>query len=151
MCPPVFQIVCGERKMKKTLLFRAIALGIDAIIIAGIIIPLLLILFGENSLDYVYLGIFAACVFVVLRDIFGKSIGKYLMGLNIVDIKSNERAKFYQRLLRNITAPITIAEGIILLASKRHSRIGDNIAKTKVVFCEDSCILKNFNTFFNGR
>ena len=53
--------------MKKTLFFRAIALGIDAIIIAGIIFPLLLILFSENSLDYVYLGTFAACVFVVLR------------------------------------------------------------------------------------
>jgi uncharacterized RDD family membrane protein YckC len=130
----------GESK-QAGLLLRAIAKALDFIIIAvaGEVIP--------------KAGYFAGLAYLLIGDgLFqGRSLGKKLIGLRVVSADTDEPCSFRDSILRNsvfgigyllylipwlgwIFMVIVCAfEFIILLGSKDGMRLGDEIAKTKVV------------------
>lgn len=69
----------------------------------------------------------------VLRDVIfkGRSIGKRLFGLYVLDKNTNEQASVKQRIIRNLFFFIYHVDGIVLLATKES--IGDKIVNTIVV------------------
>ncbi|MCP4159865.1 MAG: RDD family protein [Deltaproteobacteria bacterium] len=71
-------------------------------------------------------------IYMLIRDILGeKSIGKRIVKLNIVDVGTNNKVSFLKRFIRNITWILGPVEIIVFLISG--FRIGDKIAKTKIV------------------
>lgn len=72
-------------------------------------------------------------VILVFRDVIfaGRSIGKRIFGLHIIDKRTNEPVSVGKRIIRNLFFFIYPVDGIILLATKES--IGDKIAKTIVV------------------
>lgn len=129
-------------EIKKTsLLLRVFAKALDFIIIAAMaeIVP--------NA------GFYAGLSYLLISDgLFnGRSIGKYLIGLRVVSIVTNEPCSIKESIVRNaplgagvllsklpwigwifITA-VSAMEFLILLGSKDGMRIGDEIAKTAVI------------------
>jgi uncharacterized RDD family membrane protein YckC len=71
-------------------------------------------------------------IYYLLKDIFkGRSIGKRLFGLRVIDKNNNNNVPGIIRLmLRNLTILIWPIELLMLITTKR--RIGDIIAKTNV-------------------
>ena len=69
---------------------------------------------------------------MLFRDIFGRSIGKLCLGLEIVDRESGKKAGVLQRFLRNVTFPITTFEGIFFVLCDCERRWGDRFARTEV-------------------
>lgn len=51
---------------------------------------------------------------VLLRDILGRSMGKIFIGLEIKNIESGGKPSLLQRVVRNVTFPLTTFEGIFL-------------------------------------
>ena len=85
-----------------------------------------------------YILIFVLLVFLypvtfVFRDVIfkGRSIGKRIFGLYVLDINTNEPASIKQRIIRNLFFFIYPIDGIILLATKES--IGDKAVNTIVV------------------
>ena len=79
---------------------------------------------------------------MILRDVFGQSIGKLLFGVEIVDFRTGDKAKWYQRILKNITVVLTVfVEVPMVLFRKDHRKLGDIIAKTDVRINENGYIL----------
>jgi len=131
----------SEESKRAGLLFRAIAKIIDFIIIAAAveIIP--------------KAGFFAGLLYLLIGDgLFGgRSLGKKLIGLRVVSAGTNESCSFRDSILRNSTFSIgyllykipwigwifiviiSLFEFIMLLGSRDGMRLGDEIAKTKVV------------------
>jgi len=123
------------------LLLRAIAKTLDFIIIAAVgeVIP--------------KAGFFAGLAYLLIGDgLFdGRSLGKKLIGLRVVSADTNEPCSFRGSILRNSIFGIgyllykipwlgwifivigIVFEFIILLGSKDGMRLGDEIAKTRVV------------------
>ena len=134
--------------IKITLIFRGAAFLMDIMIYSAILQVIVWIfykipVFGTKP---VIIGI--AFIFMFFRDVFGKSIGKYLLGLNIIDSRSTNKAKVYQRLLKNITLPLWFVEAPIVIFSKKHRRIGDLLAKTEITVDENSDIFKIVRPIF---
>lgn len=69
----------------------------------------------------------------VFRDVIfkGRSIGKRILGLYVLDKNTNEPAAIKQRIIRNLFFFIYPVDGVVLLATK--VSIGDRIADTVVV------------------
>ena len=85
-----------------------------------------------------YILIFMILVFLypvtfVFRDVIfkGRSIGKRIFGLYVLDKNTNEPASIKQRIIRNLFFFIYPIDGIILLATKES--IGDKAVNTIVV------------------
>ena len=85
-----------------------------------------------------YILIFMILVFLypvtfVFRDVIfkGRSIGKRIFGLYVLDKNTNESASIKQRIIRNLFFFIYPIDGIILLATKES--IGDKAVNTIVV------------------
>jgi uncharacterized RDD family membrane protein YckC len=130
----------GEFK-RAGLLLRAIAKTLDFIIIAAVgeVIP--------------KAGFFAGLAYLLIGDgLFdGRSLGKKLIGLRVVSADTNEPCSFRDSILRNsifgigyllylipwlgwiFIVIVIVFEFIVLLGSKDGMRLGDEIAKTKVV------------------
>lgn len=72
-------------------------------------------------------------VVFVLRDVIwnGRSIGKRIFGLYVIDKRTNVPATCNQRIIRNLFFFIYLVDGIILLASKES--LGDRVANTAVI------------------
>jgi uncharacterized RDD family membrane protein YckC len=80
------------------------------------------------------------------KDFFyGRSPGKYEAGLQVIDIKTGNPATSTQCLIRNITFIIAPIEMIYLLFSPER-RIGDYLAKTKVLATEAEEAITFFRT-----
>jgi uncharacterized RDD family membrane protein YckC len=135
----------SEDVKKAALLLRAIAKVLDFIIIAaaGEVIP--------------KAGFYAGIVYLLIGDgLFnGRSLGKKLMGLRVISADTDRPCSFKDSILRNSVFGIgyllykipllgswlglisivivTGFESIILLGSKDAMRLGDEIAKTRVV------------------
>jgi len=135
---------------KILIVFRGCAFAVDTMICAGIMMVIVGIFHKIPILGTMPFMIGIAFILMFFRDVFGKSIGKYLFGLNIVDLRSKNKAKFYQRLLKNITVPFSIIEIPIVVFSKKHQRIGDLLAKTEITIDENSYALTIFNQFFQS-
>jgi uncharacterized RDD family membrane protein YckC len=130
----------GEVK-RAGLLLRAIAKTLDFIIIAAIaeVIP--------------RAGFFAGLAYLLIGDgLFdGRSLGKKLIGLKVLSAETDKSCTFKDSIIRNsifgigyllykipwfgwiFIVIVSIFEFIILLGSKEGMRLGDEIAKTKVV------------------
>lgn len=72
-------------------------------------------------------------VLFVFRDVIfkGRSIGKRIFGLYIIDKSTNQPALMKQRIIRNLFFFIYPVDGIILLATKES--IGDRLVNTAVI------------------
>src|SRR5690348_4334190 len=89
------------------------------------------------------LGIVLAVAYTLLKDgmhlsgLKGRSLGKSLLRLNVVDVESrNDRHGWLDSLKRNILLMIPfmgIVESIVVLVDKDGRRLGDRIAATLVV------------------
>ena len=126
---------------RSSLLLRSIAKTLDFIIIAAAaeVIP--------------KAGFFAGLVYLLIGDgLFdGRSVGKKIIGLRVVAADTDKPCSFRDSILRNsifgigyllykipwfgwiFIVMVTVLEFIMLLGSRDGMRLGDEIAKTKVV------------------
>ena len=74
-------------------------------------------------------------ILFVLRDFImsGRSLGKRILGLAVLDLRTGEKAKISQRMFRNIFLAAYQLDIIIMLATGRS--LGDRVAHT-VVICQ---------------
>lgn len=85
-----------------------------------------------NMIDRIFFCTLIALFLLIFKDVFKKgSVGKQIMKLEIIDIKTNEKAFLSKRILRNLTWFLSFVEVIVLMATGK--RIGDRIAGTEVV------------------
>ena len=121
---------------------RIIAGIIDFIIIAVIYeIPFFILIIlpliagglsSINMIDRIFFCTLIALFLLIFKDVFKKgSVGKQIMKLEIIDIKTNEKAFLLYFILRNLTWFLSFVEVIVLMATGK--RIGDRIAGTEVV------------------
>jgi uncharacterized RDD family membrane protein YckC len=108
---------------------RVCAFFIDTII-AQIFVGIISFLFIKN-IDFIIWS-----VIILFKDCFnGQSIGKYLVGTQIID-ENNLPVKSFKTIIRNIFMVIPIfpiVEYVSILRDKQEGkRTGDNVAKTKV-------------------
>ncbi len=76
-------------------------------------------------------GIYLALFF--FKDMFGRSIGKIIFGLYIVERDSDEKAAFSKRFFRNFSLMLLPIEGIALLISETNTRLADKLLEIQVV------------------
>ncbi len=67
------------------------------------------------------------------KDIFGRSIGKAIFGLYIVERDTDRRAPFNKRFFRNFSLMLFPIEGAALLISETNTRIADKLFEIEVV------------------
>jgi uncharacterized RDD family membrane protein YckC len=126
---------------KASLLLRALAKTLDFVIIAVAVkaVP--------------QAGYLAGFFYLIISDgLFdGRSIGKKIMRLKVLSVTENTAASFRDSVIRNLTfaiallilkipvvgwafaAVIVVIEFLLMLGNKDGNRLGDYIAKTKVV------------------
>lgn len=131
----------SEEYKRAGLLLRTIAKILDFIIITAVaeVIP--------------KAGFFAGLAYLLIGDALfdGRSLGKKLIGLRVISSETNEPCSFKDSILRNsvfgigylfykipwvgwiFIVIVSLIEFIILLGSQDGMRLGDAIAKTKVV------------------
>lgn len=112
---------------------RLIAFVIDLLIIA--VITGILFLLTQSLKSQILILLFSALMitFLLCKDIVnGQSFGKIIMKLKVVDSRSNNSATNISVIVRNIFVIFWIVEVFVLFVSK-DMRIGDYIAKTKVI------------------
>lgn len=67
------------------------------------------------------------------KDIFGRSLGKVIFGLYIVEKDTDEIAALPKRLFRNFSLMLFPLEGIALLISETNTRVADKLFEIEVV------------------
>ena len=107
---------------------RLIAAVIDFYIVIFIIIfSVLLIGIELDSWLLIAVGVVLLC----LKDVSGRSVGKKLLKLGLLDVDSERTPSLIKRVLRNISMVIWPVEVFLLLSKRR--RIGDTLCHTRVV------------------
>ena len=83
-------------------------------------------------ISFIIMGVLMPLTFV-LRDVItkGRSFGKRMFELNILDKSSNEPASAKQKIVRNLFFLIYFIDGIVMIVTKES--IGDKVANTVVV------------------
>lgn len=85
---------------------------------------------GLSSMFFSTLAFFL----ITCKDCYnGNSIGKYLMKIQILDIKRALPASPLKCVIRNYLYFIWVVELVVFLCSKNGDRLGDCLTKTKVV------------------
>lgn len=123
-------------KTKIYYLHRMLALWVDLVIgitLTSFVCSVVEKLFETNTN---VLQSLILCIFIIFRDVFGRSVGKRIFKLHIVDQKSNSNSSLYQRIIRNISMIIGFVELPIVLLNKDSRRLGDILAGTSVC-CEN--------------
>ena len=87
--------------------------------------------------------IFYYCI-GMLKDVFGRSIGKKLLKLQIISEYPNEKYMFFRRVARNITFLIWPLEAVIIILRER--RLSDKILRLNVVYNDDFSSDNKVNT-----
>jgi len=118
---------------------------LDHIAFTVILIPIIVIFFAliiwtSSSYDIsdtlVYVVILSPFLIYFLKDSYrGKSIGKRVMGWQVVHRTTKKPASVLQCFVRNLLIPIWPLEVVIMLFSP-HRRLGDIIANTEVIVAE---------------
>ena len=92
---------------------------------------------GENKNGFVVILILSYPILFVLRDYImgGRSLGKRILGLTVLDLQTGEKAKKSQCILRNILLVAYQVDIIVMLVTGRS--LGDRIAHTVVVCQKD--------------
>lgn len=109
--------------MKTVITKRAVAFIIDLFFLTFIIAIL-----GEilNVTEFMFTYVYGIPILLVRDVIFGgRSLGKIIMGLKIVDVKTNKRASIWKLIVRNITSPIWFVDAIIIFSNNSIPRIMD--------------------------
>ncbi len=70
---------------------------------------------------------------LIVKDIYGNSLGKRLLGLKIISVIDGDKPKLNQLILRNIFVFLIPLEAILVIGRPDQRRIGDFLAKTKVI------------------
>jgi len=144
---------------KKYVKTRLISMLLDHFIMTfGIVIIILIIIgmvylvmrffldsnFPEWLLNIaIFLGVVTFSVYPCKDLVQGKSPAKRILGLIVVDNKTEKIASPIQSVLRNVTLLLFPIEGIFLLFSPER-RIGDYIAGTKII-SDNKTLKTNFN------
>ena len=81
-------------------------------------------------ISYTFFIIFGE-VYFIIKDIFGRSLGKRIMGIKIVRV-DGRKPSIIRLILRNITISIWPVEIVLLLLGKE--KLGDRLAKTRLDF-----------------
>lgn len=103
--------------------------------IVGYIVLLLLgkVLPSESSVPMIAMWLIFIGYTLMADGMFnGQSIGKKLMGLYVVDSKTNEPCTYMQSVLRNITYLLGVIDWIFIVGKERR-RLGDRVASTRVM------------------
>ncbi|WP_130733622.1 RDD family protein [Flavobacterium sp. J27] len=120
--------------MEVSKLNRFLGIFIDGII-GSVIYYLGVFLYGATGITFlVSIGGLAYLAYILLRDALfgGQSIGKKVMKYKAVkEDGTSLNGDFVTSILRNVTLLIPLVDAILVLIDK--PRLGDNIAKTKVV------------------
>ena len=122
----------------KLLFKRGLALWIDAGLAAFLGTFMYYILSEFIYIDQGLFNTIALPVLTIFRDISGRSVGKKLTKLYIVSSEGHKHVKSYQLILRNVTAPIVVFEGIAMVLHENSIRWGDLLAKTEVCYKADN-------------
>ena len=111
---------------------RIVAFIID-VAIAGLITGILDVIPAALNANYLSLFVFLFGVLLVFcRDALGRSPGKALMRLRVIDIHTKRTASLYKRIVRNVTSPISFLE-ILFFRKNTGSRLSDLWLGVKVV------------------
>ena len=87
---------------------------------------------GTNIMLWVAASI--ALLYLLFQDALnGRSIGKRLMKIRVVDSKSGLPCKWWQSFLRNLSLPILSVIDCIFILGEKKQRLGDKLSKTLVV------------------
>lgn len=103
--------------------------------IVGYIVLLLLfkLLPSENNVPLLAMWLVIIVYTLVADGMFqGQSIGKKMLGLYVVNTKTNSQCTYIQSVMRNITYLLGIIDWIFIIGSERR-RLGDRFASTKVM------------------
>ena len=80
------------------------------------------------------LVIAAAFICYALKDVFGRSLGKWLFGISIINIDNPQtKPSVPNRILRNLTVFIWPVEAIVMLRNADRRRLGDRLGHTIIV------------------
>ena len=98
--------------------------------------------FPSNGFYFIGAMMFLAYIFRDMID--GASLGKRFLGLKIVgSVDSNKPVSVGKLALRNLFIPLWPLEFLVLVFSSQNRRLGDMLAKTRVLYSKDS-ISKKF-------
>lgn len=129
---------------------RLASMFLDHIVMTFILVPFFIILMillqlglGELYSDFIgsnlrngYMIFMFVFMIYFLKDSYrGKSIGKRLIGLQVINIETGQPANSFQCFIRNLLIPIWPLEVLISIFSPTR-RMGDLIANTKVLTTE---------------
>lgn len=119
-------------KKHSVLMRRITALIIDAIlsVIIGGIFFIILSMFRLYYAGLVFISL--PILLMIFRDSYKQSIGKTIMKLCVIDVSSSQQAPFKYRILRQITIPFILLDGIVCLATNG-LRVTDFAFGTKVI------------------
>ena len=124
---------------------RSIALLIDMILIdlcwtvySLVMIPLFMAMRYDTMLC-VLLFLALAFVFFLARDaVRGMSVGKFIVGIQVVDSKTGKPIGLWQSALRNsLLYILLVIEFFVMICNSKGLRLGDRLAETRVVDAKD--------------
>lgn len=113
---------------------RYIAAYIDLFIAVIISVAIFKYLIREESKIIIYIGVIFAVFLYLLKDIFGRSIGKRLLGLKIVD-KNNYTItpQWWRLILHNMTLPIWLIDILYMNSHVSGEKPIDKLLNIKVI------------------
>lgn len=108
------------------------------VIVTWVIFLLFLSLFNEIGISRDLadtLSISFCSVYFVFSDALphGRSVGKFILGMSVIDKTSGKYCSLWQSFVRNIFNPLIGIIDAIFILSKRRQRIGDLAANTIVI------------------
>ncbi len=124
---------------------RSIALLIDMILInlcwvvySLVMIPILMKK-GFDSVLCVLIYFAIAFVLMLAKDaVRGMSVGKFIVGIQVVDNKTGNPIGLWQSALRNsLLYILLVIEFFVMVCNSKGIRLGDRLAETRVVDAKD--------------
>ena len=111
---------------------RAIAMLIDMFVIGVVsLLPEYIVFLLDFKYDILVWLLFV-WVLSLLRDVSGRGLGKTIMKLHVIDVRTNRLASWKKRVFRNISSPFWMIE-LTVCAITKGLRITDFWFGTKVV------------------
>jgi uncharacterized RDD family membrane protein YckC len=83
--------------------------------------------------------IFMALYFIILEGFWGATLGKWLLGLRVIQRESGQRPGLKRSLIRNLLRAVdslpafNILGIVLIIRSPENARFGDRIADTRVI------------------
>lgn len=98
------------------------------------ILCLLVFIASKNIIPTVIPSI-AAALYLLLQDslFYGKSIGKFIIGITVLKENTNQTCTFWQSIVRNCFLWFLGIIDLLLMMGKKKQRIGDWAARTTVI------------------